>query len=74
MVELIRTNDIVLIGLIESILEASRIPVFVADRHISALEGSIGAFPRRVMVPRDQAARARRVVIEAGLEAELRDG
>jgi hypothetical protein len=45
MVELIRTNDMVLIGLIESILEASRIPVFVADRHISAVEGSIGPFP-----------------------------
>jgi hypothetical protein len=74
MVELIRTNDLVLIGLIESILSASRIPVFVADRHISALEGSIGAFPRRVLVPHDRAAQARRLVIEAGFAAELRDG
>jgi hypothetical protein len=73
LVELIRTNDLVLIGLIESLLAASRIPVFVADNHMSALEGSIGAFPRRLLVPHDRAAQARRLMIEAGLAAELRD-
>ena len=75
MVELIRTtNDLVLIGVIEGLLRASRIPVLVADNHISALEGSIGAFPRRVLVPHDRAAQARRMMIDAGLAAELRDG
>jgi hypothetical protein len=73
-VELIRTNDLVLIGVIEGLLRASRIPVLVADNHISALEGSIGAFPRRVLVPHDRAAQARRMMIDAGLAAELRDG
>ena len=72
MVELIRTNDLVLIGLVESILSAARIPVVVADSHVSAL-GSIGAFPRRLLVPEDRAAQARRIVAEAGLAAELRD-
>jgi hypothetical protein len=47
--------------------------VFVADNHMSALEGSIGAFPRRLLVPHDRAAQARRLMIEAGLAAELRD-
>ena len=74
MVELLRTNDIVLIGLIESLLEQARIPVLVADRHISVLEGSIGAFPRRLLVPADWEVRARRLLVEAGLAAELRDG
>ena len=74
MVELIRTNDAVLIGFVESLLESERIPVLVADRHVSVLEGSIGAFPRRVLVPSDWAAKARRILREAGLAAELRDG
>ena len=73
LVELIRTNDLVLIGLIEALLTASRIPVLVADNHMSALEGSIGAFQRRVLVPQDRAAQARRMMVEAGLAAELRD-
>lgn len=74
MVELIRTNDVILIGFVESLLEHADIPVLVADRHISALEGSIGAFPRRVLVPADWLAQARRLMREAGLAAELRDG
>ena len=74
MVELIRTNDVVLIGFVQSLLEQARIPVLVADNHISVLEGSIGAFPRRVLVPEDHAMQARRLVIDAGLRTELRDG
>ena len=74
MVELIRTNDVVLIGFVQSLLEQARIPVLVVDNHISVLEGSIGAFPRRVLVPEDHAMQARRLVIDAGLRTELRDG
>jgi hypothetical protein len=73
MVELIRTNDIVLIGYVESLLEHAGIGVFVADRHMSALDGSIGAIPRRILVPDDEALQARRLLIDAGLAAELRD-
>jgi hypothetical protein len=72
MVEIVRTNDLVLIGFLQSLLENANIPVFVADMHISALEGMIGAFPRRILVPEDHAAQARRLIGEAGLEAELR--
>lgn len=74
MVELLRTNDPVLIGLVEALLKADRIPVLVADRFMSGLEGSIGAFPRRVLVPEDWAPKARRLLEEAGLSDELRDG
>ena len=74
MVEIVRTNDLVLIGFLQSLLENANIPVLVADSHISALEGMIGAFPRRILVPDELADRARRLVSEAGLEAELRHG
>ena len=73
MVELIRTNDIVLIGFVESLLEGAGIGVFVADRHVSAIEGSIGAFQRRILVPGDEERQARRLLVDAGLAAELRD-
>jgi hypothetical protein len=72
MVELVRTNDLVLIGLVESLLADAGIPHFVADAHMSALEGSIGAFQRRILVAEDQLSQARRVLVEAGLAAELR--
>lgn len=74
MVELIRTNDIVLVGLVQSLMEQDGIPVLVADGHMSVLEGGIGAFPRRVLVPVDWESRARRLLMDAGLGAELRDG
>ncbi len=73
LVEIVRTNDIVLIGFLQSLLENANIPVLVADAHISALEGMIGAFPRRVLVPEDHAAQARRLIRDAGLSEELRN-
>lgn len=73
MVELIRSNDIVLIGFARSLLEQAEIPVFVADEHMSMLEGSIGAFARRLLVPDDLGPQARRLLTDAGLAAELRD-
>ncbi|MDB5591154.1 DUF2007 domain-containing protein [Enterovirga sp.] len=73
MLELIRTNDVVLLDVVRRLLEGDDIPVLVADAHISVLEGSIGAFQRRLLVPADWADEARRLVIEAGLGAELRD-
>jgi hypothetical protein len=73
MIELIRTNDIVLIGFARSLLEGAEIPVLVADDHMSLMEGSIGAFPRRLLVPDDHARQARRLLGDAGLAHELRD-
>ncbi|MCJ2035125.1 DUF2007 domain-containing protein [Methylobacterium sp. J-068] len=73
MTELIRSNDLVLIGFAQSLLDGADIPVLVADQHMSLLEGSIGAFARRILVPRDHASQARRLLKDAGLAAELRD-
>ena len=72
MEELVRTNDLVLISFIEALLRDAGIEHFVADQAISAVEGSIGLFPRRVMVDSDDAEAARRLLTDAGLAAELR--
>ena len=74
MVEIVRTNDLVLMGFLQSLLENANIPVLVADSQINALEGMIGAFPRRLLVPDDHAAQARRLIRDAGLSGELRHG
>lgn len=71
MVELLRTNDVVLLSLVESILESAGLDYFVADRHMSVLEGSTGFMLRRVLVPADDLPRARRLLGDAGLEHEL---
>jgi Putative prokaryotic signal transducing protein len=74
MLELLRTNDLVLISAVRAILAEDRISVFVADEHMSALEGSLGFLPRRVLVDRRDLARARRMLIDAGFGQELRAG
>lgn len=71
MLELIRTNNIVLLSRVESLLEDSGITFHVFDTHMSILEGSIGAIPRRLMVINDDLAAARRVLSDAGFAAEL---
>ena len=74
MIEILRTNDLVLISVIESLLEADGIAFFVADQHMAAVEGSVGFLPRRVLVDAREEGRARRLIAEAGLANELRDG
>ena len=71
--ELVRTNDLVLISFVESLFASADLPCFVADRHMSAVEGSLGFLPRRILVDEDDFARAHRLLREAGLGAELRD-
>src|ERR1700734_3596987 len=59
LVEILRTNDLVLISVIESILTAERIAYFVADQNMAAAEGSLGFLPRRILVDTREAGRAR---------------
>jgi hypothetical protein len=70
--ELLRTNDAVLISAIEALLNAARIAHVVVDQNMSVLEGSIGIFPRRILVGEDQLEAARRLLADAGLAHELR--
>ena len=70
--EIVRTNDPVLISAIDALLRGANIEHIVLDQNMSVLEGSIGMLPRRVMVADEQAAQARRLLMEAGLGHELR--
>jgi hypothetical protein len=70
--ELVRTNDFVLISAIEALLKSARIVHMVVDQNMSVLEGSIGIFPRRILVDEDQIGSARRLLQEAGFGDELR--
>lgn len=69
--ELLRTNDIVLLSALEALLDGAGIDHLVLDQHMSVMEGSIGLLPRRLLVVDDAHARARALLIEAGLGAEL---
>ncbi len=74
MIEILRTNDAVALSLAEALLGQARIECFVADRHMSALEGSSGAVQRPLRVDPETETQARRVLTEGGLGAYLRQG
>lgn len=66
--ELVVTNDVVLLSYVQSLLTGEGIEAQVFDRNISLMEGSIGAFPRRLVVDCDVWENARRLLKDAGLE------
>ena len=70
--EIVRTNDAVLITAIEALFKGANIAHMVLDQNMSVLEGSLGMLPRRILVEDDQVARARRLLVDAGLGHELR--
>ncbi len=70
--ELVRTNDPVLVSAIGALLDGAKIRHLVFDQNMSALEGSLGILPRRVLVAEDDIAAARRLLTDAGLAHELR--
>lgn len=59
MEEVLRTNDLVKLSYVQHLLNEAGISHFVADQHMSAVEGNIGAFPRRVMVAEADVGRAK---------------
>ncbi|PTM98428.1 putative signal transducing protein [Mycoplana dimorpha] len=72
MIELIRTNDAVLLSFAESLMKDAGIHYLIADQGMSILEGSLGMLPRRLMVDADRQDEARQILRDAGLGAELR--
>ncbi len=63
---LLVTNDPVRLSFLTCLLRDAGIDAFILDSQVSAVEGSIGAIPRRLMVGSDVASRARRVLADAG--------
>lgn len=72
MAELMRTNDPVLISVVEGLLKDAAIPYQVTDRNMSVLEGSISAFQIRVLVPDQDVDVARQLMVDAELGEWLR--
>lgn len=71
--ELLRTNDIVLLSYASHLLEEAGITAYVFDGYMSAVEGSIGALPRRLMVEDEEYLRARSILDDAAISASLSD-
>ncbi|WP_315919231.1 DUF2007 domain-containing protein [Mesorhizobium sp. SP-1A] len=72
MIELVRTNDPVIISFVESLMRDAGIGVMVADQNMSVLDGSLGILPRRILVEAARADEARRILTDAGIANELR--
>ncbi len=65
MIELLRTNDQVLISWLKAHLGGAGIEVFMLDEHMSVMDGSISAIPRRIVVADEDEAAAREILAEA---------
>ena len=70
--ELVRTNDVAVISVVEDLLVEAGIPHQVADRNMSVVEGGIGAILMRILVPDQSESEARGLLTDAGLEDWLR--
>lgn len=67
--ELVRTTDAVRLSWLAALLADAGIEAIVLDTHMSVLEGSVGAIPRRLAVSDEDHERALRILREAGEEA-----
>ena len=60
------SNDPVRLSFLTALLADAGIGSVMLDMHVSAVEGSIGAIPRRLAVLASDEAEARRVIESAG--------
>lgn len=72
MEELIRTHCIVVMSFAEAVLEEAGIACLILDRHMGVADGAQGGVVPRLLVDVANARQARRLLTEAGLQAELR--
>ena len=70
--ELFRSNNPVVISFAEALLTDAGIAHATLDQNMSVMEGSLGILPRRMLVASEDLDMARRVLVEAGLERELK--
>lgn len=64
--ELLRSNDLVHLSWARAMLAAEGIDSVLLDDHVSSVDGSIGAIPRRLMVAAELFDRAEQVLERAG--------
>ena len=64
MKEIIKTNDLILISRIQSILNDAGIKNEILDDYTSNIEGSISAIQRRIIVSNDDYNQSKRLINE----------
>lgn len=67
MEELLRSNDPVWLSYVRHVLAEEGIEFLEVDQYMAALEGSVGAIPRRILVLGEDLGRARLSVGNAAL-------
>ena len=70
MKQLLRTNDLTSIAFAQALLQGEGIDCFEIDVTMSSLEGSIGIFPRRLMVADGDYKAARVALLDNGFDLE----
>lgn len=73
MKELLRTTDPTIIAFASALLQGEGIDCFALDVNMSVLEGSIGIFPRRLMVHESHHSAALRVLHDNDIPTGLPD-
>lgn len=66
MKELLRSTDLVRLSFLSALLRDAGLSPVVLDSHMSVLEGSANAIPRRLAIVDEEYPEARRVLEEAG--------
>ena len=64
---ILQTTDIVQISFVEMLLSSEGIPVYILDRNMSQLEGSINILPMRVGVLFDDVSAAKAILKDNGI-------
>jgi hypothetical protein len=67
MIEVLRSNDPVLVSFAVSVLRDAEIEHSVADGHMSVIDGSIGAVTNRILVAPDRYDEATQLLADAGV-------
>lgn len=70
MKQLLRTTDIANMAFAKALLQGEGIDCFEMDVNMSVLEGSIGIFPRRLMVAEADYEDARAALLDNGFSLE----
>ena len=70
MKELFRTNNAVYLSFAQAVLKSEGIETQMFDTHMSVMDGSIGALPRRLMVVHDEQYERAQLILS---DAEPRD-
>ncbi len=68
MIELLRSNDAVLMSFVRTLLNEADIPFTMLDQNMSIMEGSLGVLQQRIVVDEGALEEARTLLADAGVE------